>query len=432
VCVFAASTLLFVAPSHAGKIVLTVSAGNPIGTAQKTPVEVDLPPGIGTNDIIDLGGLQLGYNVAKDIYYVYKDDLELGPKEIRTFNVELNDVWVISKKETDELRKRSLDLAGKLKGKKDYETAELLGKQIEKNLGEIDASQAQNSLAAGAKKIQHIKAYESDLLVMKRVKIDIRRVENMVLALGVDPGGLVDDSRIIAPLRRNQESARPDARIVIDRIIVHNKSPNEAQRIPLRRDLPPEVKAADIQDSAGLDVGIDPRNNVTYVQKSDLVLGTNATISFDVKIKDRWNVNGPRIPALQASASNLLERIALKGKFTSIVDRLHAIEGELDDISKEHGPAEFNDKYIEYYRRQSDRVDVIEQKIARIEAALRPIEVGSKLGFNLKPPSTKSTWLVIYIVLGFLALMSLLFFLSWFGRSKAEKMEDSPPPADEK
>jgi hypothetical protein len=219
---------------------------------------------------------------------------------------------------------------------------------------------------------------------------------------------------------------------VIDRIIVHNKSPTETQKVPLRRDLPSEVKAADIQDPAGLEVGIDPRSNVAYVQKSDLVLGTNATAIFDVKIKDRWNVNGPRIPVLQASASNLLERIAVKGKFASIVDRLKGIQAELGEISREQGPKEFSDKYIEYYRRQAERIDVIDEKIARIEAALRPMEVGSKMGFNAKPPSTKSTWMIIYIILGFLALMSLLFFLSWFGRSKAENMEESPPAADGK
>ncbi len=47
--------------------------------------------------------------------------------------------------------------------------------------------------------------------------------------------------------------------------------------------------------------------------------------------------------------------------------------------------------------------------------ALRPQTSSTKYGFKAKPPSMKTTWLIIYVILGFLALMSLLFFLRWYG-----------------
>jgi hypothetical protein len=55
---------------------------------------------------------------------------------------------------------------------------------------------------------------------------------------------------------------------------------------------------------------------------------------------------------------------------------------------------------------------------------LRPLEREPKFGVPIKPPSRKTTWIIIYIILGFLGIMSLLFFLRWFGRSKMEQMTD--------
>jgi len=53
--------------------------------------------------------------------------------------------------------------------------------------------------------------------------------------------------------------------------------------------------------------------------------------------------------------------------------------------------------------------------VNRIDAALKPLS--PQLGFKIPAPDKRTTWLVIYAILGFLALISLLFFLRWFARS---------------
>jgi hypothetical protein len=97
---------------------------------------------------------------------------------------------------------------------------------------------------------------------------------------------------------------------------------------------------------------------------------------------------------------------------------------DLKEMEKEAGPATLNDRYVAFYRDQSVRLDVIEQKVLRIESALRPKPKTTEYGFKAKPPSMKTTWLIIYIILGFLAIMSLLFFFRWFGKTNAERMDD--------
>ena len=55
--------------------------------------------------------------------------------------------------------------------------------------------------------------------------------------------------------------------------------------------------------------------------------------------------------------------------------------------------------------------------------ALTPLDKTTKYGFRAKPPSMKSTWLIIYIILSFLLVLSLLFFLRWYVKTGSELME---------
>jgi hypothetical protein len=60
---------------------------------------------------------------------------------------------------------------------------------------------------------------------------------------------------------------------------------------------------------------------------------------------------------------------------------------------------------------------------------------------DIPRPDRRTTWVIIYIILAFLALFSLAFFFRWYGRTKAEDLDrntgqetkgdgDSPKPGD--
>jgi cytoskeletal protein RodZ len=57
-----------------------------------------------------------------------------------------------------------------------------------------------------------------------------------------------------------------------------------------------------------------------------------------------------------------------------------------------------------------------------VDAALKPFE--PKVGFSAPPPNPKTTWMIIWIILGFLAFLSLVFFFRWYSKTKAEKLTD--------
>lgn len=415
---------LAVADSQASKVVLDIKAGNPIDKPQKKAIKSNLPRGIAKSDIINAAGLDVGYDVQNDIYYVHKE-IELGPKEIRTFAVEINDVWVITKEETAALRKRTADLTGKLSSRqKDFELAQGLQKEIEKTAAEIDASQAANSIKAGVKPPQHIRAYEADMAALRRLKRDIGKIENLALAAGIDTGGLVGDvSRSPLIGRRGSDLEPAKYKEAVIKVTVVNTSPTETRKIQVRRDLPPEIKSFDIINAGGLEIGSDSKSGLCYVHKSDVELAPSNSVTFAVRIRDKWNVNGPRMEMLLQNASNLASRISAKEKYDSIVTEVKALGEEVVKIRNTTGPRDLDDKYVDFYRRQSDQLDVVEQKLYRIEQILKPIEKTTKLGAQVKPPSTKTTWMIIYSIIGFLFVMSLLFFFRWYGKSDAEKME---------
>ena len=128
---------------------------------------------------------------------------------------------------------------------------------------------------------------------------------------------------------------------------------------------------------------------------------------------------------LRERAERLLAMVEAEDRYESVAEVLKGLLDGLADAETQKGPLVLNRTYVAFHRRQGDRLDLIEQTLVRIKSALRPGDMSTRIGFPMKPPSGKTTWMIIYIVLGFLAFVSLLFFFRWFGKSKAEGIDHS-------
>lgn len=402
---------------HAQKILFRVKASNPSEKPQTVNVRSDLPAGIGSNDVLNTSGLELGYDVRSGAYYVHSR-VALSPKEIRMFNVELRDIWAIPEVDLDTLLTQATALSGRLDGKASDETVTELRTRIEAAVQRIRTEQAAHAISTGAKPVDHIRAYEVNRDRLIEVRRDVGKLENMVLEQGQDPGRLIGLVELPVRPRRTIESPA-DERVAVFRVSVSNTSATVERPANLRRDLPAEIGVGDIMDAGGLDFGVDPRTGLTYVHKPDLVLKPGEARIFEVRIRDQWNVNGPRVGALIQAASNLLERIGAGGKYASVEQTLRDLMGQIDAVAAETGPEGLGEAYVAFYRDQARRLDALEAQIDRIESVAQPINRNPKYGFDVKPPSMKTTWIIIYVILGFLALLSLLFFLRWYGKGKS-------------
>lgn len=420
--------LVVVALSARGeKVLLKIRAGNPIESTQRVKIHSVLPAGLTSNDIINADGLDVGYDVKTGSYYLHKE-IDLQPKEIRIFNVELKDVWLIPPETIALIKRRASEMEALLASKPggDAAAARALREEIEKNTALIESSQVASALKPGEKIESHIKAYEANLGTLRRVKEAVGKLENMVLAAGIDPGGeLIGEVRGWSAPRRDTEIPPESSRPLIVRITVRNVSPTEARRLTIRRDLPAELRLDDILDAGELEARRDPTTGLCYVYKENVDIPPNESVSYDVLVRDRWNVNGPRIAAVKESAMALLTVASAAGKYPSVIETLRRIIADLEELEAEKGPTELNEQYVDFYRRQARRIDELETQIMRIEAALKPKPKTAKLGFAGKPPSEKTTWRIIYIILVFLGIFSFLFFIRWYGRGPDEKVPRS-------
>jgi hypothetical protein len=166
---------------HGGSVIFRISALNPSKTkTQKVQVKVYLPQEVKPKDIIDLGGLDLEFDAEKGCYYVYKDNLELGPAELRIFNVEVEDVWVIPEEKLQDLKKRTDSIMSHLEKSEYYEQAKPIAESIYNRINQIKAMQADETVSQQ----QHIGNYRQNLETIDKIKEDIARLEKILVTAG--------------------------------------------------------------------------------------------------------------------------------------------------------------------------------------------------------------------------------------------------------
>jgi hypothetical protein len=400
-------------PAVAGKLVLKIQVANKADHPQPVEIRSSLPARITTNDIISLAGLNLGYDVKGDSYYVY-GTIELGPKAIAVREVELNDIWRLEDESVKTLTVRAAQMSSMLGATVHaVESSELAGR-VDSGVSAILDRQAENRISL-VSPIRHIQAYEANLKALQEVRQHVGRIENLVLASGMNPGEtLIGEDRSAAAPNRGVHFPASFGEAVV-KISVMNSSAVQARKIQVKRELPPEVTLDDVIDAGGLSIQYDSKDRLTYVYADSLEVGPQETKTFDVRIRDKWNINGPRFDFLQEKIGALRVTTSGRSSLAAVENMLGDAESRLKAAAAEKGPDALSPAYIAFYRRQSDRLDRIEQDLNRIDSALRPLD--TKRGFAIPAPDKKTTWLVIYAILGFLAVLSLLFFFRWFAKS---------------
>lgn len=409
---------LAAATVRAAQLKLRVKAVNPRAVKQSKEIRVALPPRVATNNVISLGGLDLGYDVKNGCYFVHKRvELEAGQSAV--FDVAIEDIWVMSEEDLDLLGNHAASMVAKLKGAPSHESAAALLEEIQRNLGEARERQTKYAIGGNVEPVEHINAYEANLRTVARVKKDIGHIENLVLGTGQDTGKLLGSSKIEADVKAPPSLAPHEYNEVIYEITVTNPSEDSVRtNKQFRLLLPEEIKVYDVLDPQDLGVGIDEETGGCYVFKSDIVLGAGEAKKYPIKIRDKWNVNAPRIRSLEGIVSNLYSRVTQREQYEGVESAVEKIVVELEAVRGLKVPEVVNEDYVAFFREQSRRLALMEQRVSRIESAMRPIEKTTRWGFKVKAPSMKTTWLIIYIILGFLAFFSVLFFLRWFGRGK--------------
>ncbi|HCL31191.1 MAG TPA: hypothetical protein DIC52_22540 [Candidatus Latescibacteria bacterium] len=417
---------------HAG-IILQVTAFNPSDQdEQKVAIRSKLPQGIRPDHVInrealEADGLLVKYDV-KLALYVLSGELTLKPKQGRKIEVELEDIWVVEEDFLSRAETYARNRLEQLKESSYEETGSLLSEQIRESLQKLGDRQKG---AMSARPIEHIRIYELNRKLLAQIKEDIQHLDHFVLATGQDIGEeLMGETRRRPDPRDDETIPGRDYGTAVFSYTMENTSALE-RILSFKQSLPLEIKVEDVLDAGELELGYDEADRVVTVYKQDIVFGPEETKTFQVVVRDKWDVNDVRVSNLMVRVTNVLAVVVDQGNLATLEEFLHHTQEQLVDILETEGPEEMNDAYVAFYRDEGDTLDRIEKRIIGLEEMMQPIpeqqpDILKEAHdvFKTQAPDRKTTWIIIYIILGFLAVVSILFFLRWYGKGQDEEIAD--------
>ena len=167
-----------------GSVVFRIFAVNPSKIKpQKVQIKNYLLEEVKPRDIMDLNGLDLEYDAEKALYYVYKNDLELAPGEVRAFRVHVEDIWFIAQSTLTDLREHASGILARLEKSEYYDQAKAIADSIFSRLDYIATSQGDDSMS----REQHIGLYRENVKTVDAIKEDLAKMEKILVTAGGPP-----------------------------------------------------------------------------------------------------------------------------------------------------------------------------------------------------------------------------------------------------
>jgi len=390
--------LLGTAPGYAS-VSLKVSASNPSSFAQReVSVKSYLPVGIRPENVIDAGGLQIGYDVRRGQCYVYADII-LKPQEAVNYAVEIDDIWLIENEELDGLAKQADELVGKLKDTQYIETSLEIQKEIQEKIGGIRKGQ-EDSLIFKVGPTEHITAYQINQETLTDVKDNIADLGQLLSAVKEKKGGAGDDStqskraelveakkikqRILyvgegeetpclveEALKKEERGIHFEApKTVLMKIRFENPSSSERQVAPLRYFLAREVHAKDVVDSGGLDVGFDFEKTLYYVYDDAVELEPGEVRELALILNNKWVIDKREAYGFKVYIENMMQVVQGIGKFDSVQKLGRQTLQEIYELLERADAAELTESHVVTYRNDLEKLKRVHQSVQRMEDLL--------------------------------------------------------------
>ena len=446
---------------ESGSVHLKAVAANPSDTEKKTmPVKVDLPKGVSPSDIVDNGGFEIGYDFEKSVYYAYQE-VTLDPKETQILSIVMNDIWAVPEAELATLREYVKKVMEVLSNTKYYSQAKILSGNILDRINKIKEQQGMEGVAVE----KRLSNYEVNSAVLKDIKRDVGAIVDLAMELGwVPDAGVIDESSITTePAHVETPKLDKEKMGTVKFKIKASNSSSEKKIMPLKYYFPGEVKPEYIVDNGGLEITYDYQKGLQYAY-GELDLEAGEARDFVVTVNDVWVIPEEQIRILKGHAEKLISLIKgspYEGPAKYLGNRILL---DLDNILTVQSNPDTNiERRIGTYRANLERFDTASRDVAKLEKLV--ISAGGSPGFTIgtkdvqvrregsmaptkkaeqimvrgakglkivsqtmfagKAPDTGTTWRVIWIIIGFLATVSFLFFILWWTqiKSKAGKKE---------
>jgi len=384
---------------------LRLTASNGTQTARSVDIRSPLPVGTRPEVIIDADGLDIVYDACANRYFA-TGPVEVPAGETHTAVVRLRDAWSVPVEVCNRLAGHAAELADHLSSPAGSALWHTLPARIERDIALVRASQASNALGTASAE-QHIAAYWRDGHRLDVVKDSIRELEDVAIRHGIDPRQILG---VLPPGSGEgmRECAAPDGELVL-RLRLANPSPDRPRCAQINHPLPHELTEADILDTDGLLLRRDTRGGALSVVGDGIDIGPGESLVFSVRVRDVWSAETARCDRLVAEADTI--RALVPWRYASIHRLLDSTTAELRRISAEPVPLPDDGGYVAFLRQRGKQLDRLERNLLRAERA--PFS-DNPVGTTTPHPAPRTTWMMIYATLAFLAMFSAAAFIANF------------------
>jgi hypothetical protein len=208
------------------------------------------------------------------------------------------------------------------------------------------------------------------------------------------------------------------------RIVIVNPSTTKTQVKEIKNYLPKEITLKDVVDNGGLEVEFDEAQNMLFVYKK-IELAPNETKSFEIVLNDVWVIPDPKLADLKKRTDGIMEKLEGSAYFNQADLIAKTIYGRLDEITRtQTDPNVSRQQHIAYFRDNQTTVQSILEDIERLEKILVTtggppnVELMEQTDVNLKSPTTKTTWIIIFVILIFITILAGAFYFTWQGQAR--------------
>lgn len=429
--------------SHAD-VKLKVVVVNPSTTEKKTaPIRYDLPKGIGPEQVVDIGNFDMKYDFNKGNYYL-TGSVTLEPSEKKVLEIRLRDVWTIQEQYLANLKSHTASMIDRLKGTKHVKVGNSLAEKIYEQLEFISVKEK----SAGINIRERINRYYEGMVVLGEIKENIGMLENLV----IDVGGIVEErvkipDTLAIPI---QSGALGEKDFIELRIKAFNPSKSAKQATSVKYVLPSEISPRYVVDSAGLDMAYDFTKECFYLYKDDVELGPEETREYIAKIKDVWKIPEVDLSAITTHTDNLLILLKDTEYFKQAKPFADRIIECIDEIDRTQSAKVSAAEHIAYYRENMKSLQTARAQVAELEKLVSQrgasagvtvkwaesqkgggtqvrrmrgyegIDMLAKSIFRGKAPTIATTWKAIFAIIGFIGVISILFFSLWYNQAKGK------------
>ncbi len=209
------------------------------------------------------------------------------------------------------------------------------------------------------------------------------------------------------------------------RTMVVNPSSTKSQTKSVKNYLPKEIKQKNILETGGLEIEYDEEQGMFYAYKNDIELAPEETKIFELVMEDVWMIQEERLDHLRKRTENIMTQLEGSQYVQQAELIANTVYGRLEDIKKtQNDTGVSKQQHIAYYRDNIKVLDSVLSDIEELENILVAIggtpnlKVIEDSKIDLKAPTSKTTWIIIFSILVFIAILGGSFYFTWQGQVK--------------